>query len=122
LVIGHSREGKIMKSRGLFPGPRSVPKRSFASAAGNSEYKHVLPDTNGYQEGMTGWKASRPGGGISGVNRLAGRPLFQDRALSGEGGLAYDASLDSILGDKGKPDKGGEPNVTPVNVSVKRRG
>ena len=38
-----------MKSRGLFPGPSSRPKRSFASAAGNSEYKHVLPDTDGYQ-------------------------------------------------------------------------
>jgi hypothetical protein len=100
-----------MKSRGLFPGPRSVPKRSFASAAGNSEYKHNLPNTDGFQEGMTGWKSGRTGGGISGRNRLAGRPLFQDKTLSGEGGLAYDASLSSVLGDKGKLDKGGEPDI-----------
>jgi hypothetical protein len=101
-----------MKSRGLFPGPRSVPKRSgYGGSAGNSEYKHVLPDTDGFQEGMTGWKSGRTGGGISGRNRLAGRPLFQDKSLSGEGGLAYDASLSSVLGDKGKPDKGGEPDI-----------
>jgi hypothetical protein len=87
-----------MKSRGLFPGPRSVPKRSgYGGSAGNSEYKHVLPDTDGFQEGMSG---------ISGKNRLAYRPLFQDNMLTGEGGLAYDASCRQFMADKGKPDKG----------------
>jgi hypothetical protein len=95
-----------MKSRGLVPGPRSVPKRSFASSAGNSEYKHNLPNTDGFQEGMTGWRAGRSAGGISGNNRLAYRPLFQDKSLTGEGGLAYDGSAAPYLTDKGKPDKG----------------
>jgi hypothetical protein len=96
-----------MKSRGLFPGPRSVPKRSgYGGSAGNSEYKHVLPDTDGFQEGMTGWRAGRSAGGISGKNRLAYRPLFQDNMLTGEGGLAYDASCRQFMADKGKPDKG----------------
>ena len=99
----------MKSSRGLFPGPRSVPKRIFASAAGNSEYKHNLPDTDGFQEGMTGWKAGRAGGGISGKNRLVGRPSFQDKALQGDGGLAYDASCSQFMADKGKPDKGYQP-------------
>jgi hypothetical protein len=98
-----------MKSRGLFPGPRSRPKRVFASSAGNSEYKHNLPNEDGFQEGMTGWKASRPAGGISGKNRLAGRPVFQDASLGGDGGLAYEANISHAMGDKGKPDKGGQP-------------
>jgi hypothetical protein len=100
-----------MKSRGLFPGPRSVPKRSFASAAGNSEYKSG-PHTDtgsGGQDGMTGWKAGRSAGGISGKNRLAGRPAFQDKGMSGDGGFAYDASCAGFMTDKGKPDKGGQP-------------
>jgi hypothetical protein len=98
-----------MKSRGLFPGPSSRPKRTFASAAGNSEYKHNLPDTDGFEEGSTGWKAGRSAGGISGANRMAGRPVFQDQALSGDGGLAWDASAAKAMRDKGKPDKGGQP-------------
>jgi hypothetical protein len=100
-----------MKSRGLFPGPKSVPKRSFASAAGNSEYSKTHTDTGkGYEVGMTGWKASRPAGGISGANRLAGRPLAQDRSLQGDGGFAVDSSAAPYVLDKGKPDKGGQIN------------
>jgi hypothetical protein len=98
-----------MKSRGLFPGPSSRPKRVFASAAGTSEAKHVLPNTDGYEEGMVGWKASRSAGGNSGKNRLAGRPVFQDKGLSGDGGCAWDASAAKAMGDVGKPDKGGQP-------------
>jgi hypothetical protein len=94
-----------MKSRGLFPGPRSIPKRSFNSAAGNSEYKHALPNTDGYQDGMTGWKAGRSAGGVSGENRTAGSPIFNDSSLIGEGGLAYDKSAKPFLTDQGKPDK-----------------
>jgi hypothetical protein len=91
-----------MKSRGLFPGPSSRPKRTFASAAGNSEYKHVLPDTDGFRDGATGWKAGRSAGGTSGANRLAPIP-FHDTAQSGEGGLAWDASAAAAMSDKGKP-------------------
>jgi hypothetical protein len=91
-----------MKSRRLFPGPSSRPKRTFASAAGNSEYKHVLPDTDGYRDGSTGWKAGRSAGGTSGANRLAPIP-FHDTAQSGEGGLAWDASAAAAMSDKGKP-------------------
>jgi hypothetical protein len=91
-----------MKSRGLFPGPSSRPKRTFASAAGNSEYKHVLPDTDGYRDGSTGWKAGRSAGGTSGNNRQAPMP-FNDTAQSGEGGLAWDASCAEYMTDKAKP-------------------
>jgi hypothetical protein len=91
-----------MKSRGLFPGPSSRPKRTFASAAGNSEYKHVLPDTDGYKDGALGWKAGRSAGGTSGNNRQVPIP-FHDTAQSGEGGLAWDASAAAAMSDKGKP-------------------
>ena len=90
-----------MKSK-LFPGPSRRPKRTFASAAGNSEYKHVLPDEDGFKEGMVGWKASRPAGGEKGAGRTAPVP-FHDKGQSGEGGLAYDASLAGVMSDKGKP-------------------
>ncbi len=91
-----------MKSRGLFPGPSSRPKRTFASAAGNSEYKHVLPDTDGFKDGATGWKAGRSAGGTSGNNRQV--PMaFHDTTHSGEGGLAWDASAAAAMSDKGKP-------------------
>jgi hypothetical protein len=93
-----------MKSRGLFPGPSSRPKRSFASAAGNSEYKHVLPDTDGFRDGALGWKAGRSAGGTSGNNRQVPIP-FHDTAQSGEGGLAWDASAAAAMSDKGKPKK-----------------
>jgi hypothetical protein len=99
----------MAKSRGLFPGPKSIPKRTFASAAGNSEYKHNLPNADGFEEGMSGWKAGRSAGGVSGTNRLAGRPVFQDRSLSGDGGLAWDATAAKAMNDPGKPDKGGQP-------------
>jgi hypothetical protein len=95
-----------MKSRGLFPGPKSRPKRSFASAAGNSEYKHNLPNEDGFQEGMTGWKAGRSAGGVSGNNRQTNRPMFHDKAQSGEGGCAWDASAEKAMRDAGKPDQG----------------
>jgi hypothetical protein len=94
-----------MKSRGLFPGPSTRPKRTFASAAGNSEYKHVLPDTDGYRDGSAGWKAGRSAGGTSGNNRQAPTP-FHDTAQSGEGGLAWDASAAAAMSDKGKPRTG----------------
>ena len=111
-----------MKSRGLFPGPRSVPKRSgFGGSAGNSEYTHVLPNTDGFQEGMTGWKAGRTGGGISGKNRLAGRPIFDDHSDSGgEGGFACDPALNALLGDKGKPDKGYPDATQPIKAKIVR--
>jgi hypothetical protein len=91
-----------MKSRGLFPGPSSRPKRSFASAAGNSEYTHVLPNTDGYKDGALGWKAGRSAGGTSGNNRQVPMP-FKNRGQSGEGGLAYDASCAEYMTDKAKP-------------------
>jgi hypothetical protein len=99
----------MAKSRSLFPGPKSIPKRSFASAAGNSEYKHNLPNTDGFQEGSLGWRAGRSAGGISGRNRQAGRPTFQDKSLSGDGGLSWDSSASAAMSDKGKPDTGGQP-------------
>jgi hypothetical protein len=85
-----------------------VPKRAgFGGSAGNSQYSKTHTDTGkGYEEGMTGWKASRPAGGISGNNRLAQRPGYMDKSLTGDGGLAYDASMAPYLNDKGKPDKG----------------
>jgi hypothetical protein len=67
-----------MKSRGLFPGPSSRPKRTFASAAGNSEYKHTLTD-NDFEEGSLGWKAGRSAGGISGANRQTIGPCSRPR-------------------------------------------
>jgi hypothetical protein len=94
-----------MKSRGLFPGPKSRPKRTFASSAGNSEYKHTLTD-NDFQEGSLGWKAGRSAGGISGKNRQTNRPVFQARGMPGDGGLAWDASAERAMSDGGKPDKG----------------
>ena len=97
-----------MKSRGLFPGPSSRPKRVFANAAGNSEYKHTNPNAD-FDEGSLGWHAGRSAGGISGKNRMSGRPVFQDKSLLGDGGLAWDASAARAMDDKLKPDKGGQP-------------
>jgi hypothetical protein len=94
-----------MKSRGLFPGPKSRPKRTFASAAGNSEYTHNLTDNDG-QEGSVGWKAGRSAGGISGRNRQTNRPMFQAKGMSGDGGCAWDASAEAAMADRGKPDRG----------------
>jgi hypothetical protein len=91
-----------MKSSKLFPGPKSRPKRVFASAAGNSEYKHVLPNEDGYKDGMVGWKAGRSAGGESGAGRITPVP-FHDKSQPGQGGLAYDASMAPYLTDKGKP-------------------
>jgi hypothetical protein len=99
-----------MKSRGLFPGPKSVPKRTFSSSAGNSEYKSG-PHTDtgkGYEDGMLGWRTGRMGGGMSNAQRLVGRPLQFDK-MPGEGGMAYDASAAPYLDDKGKPKKGQPP-------------
>jgi hypothetical protein len=97
-----------MKSRGLFPGPSSRPKRTFAGAAGNSEYKHNLTD-NDFMEGSLGWKAGRSAGGISGKNRQTNRPVFQAKGMTGDGGLAWDDSAAKAMADGGKPDKGGQP-------------
>ena len=92
-----------MKSRGLFPGPSSRPKRSgYGGSAGNSEYTHVLPNTDGYKDGALGWKAGRSAGGTSGNNRQVPMP-FNDTAQPGEGGLAWDASAAAAMSDKGKP-------------------
>jgi hypothetical protein len=101
------REDQMAKSK-LFPGPRSVPKRTFASSAGNSQYTHSLPDSEGF-EGSLGWKAGRSAGGISGKNRQTNRPVFQAKSLQGDGGLAYDASAERAMTDVGKPDKGRQP-------------
>lgn len=93
------------KSRGLFPGPRSVPKRSgYGGSAGNSQYTHVLPDTNDFEIGATGWKSGRAGGGETG-QRMAGRPIWNHTPQTGEGGLAWDASAAQAMTDKGKPKK-----------------
>ena len=92
-----------MKSRGLFPGPSSRPKRSgYGGSAGNSEYTHVLPNTDGYKDGALGWKAGRSAGGTSGNNRQVPMP-FKNRGQSGEGGLAYDASCAEYMTEKAKP-------------------
>jgi hypothetical protein len=58
---------------------------------------------------MTGWNAGRTAGGISGQNRLSDRPIGMDKGLAGDGGLAYDPALKSVLSDKGKKDKGYYP-------------
>lgn len=95
------------RSRGLFPGPRSIPKRLFQSAAGNSEYRHVLPDTNDYETGAVGWRSGRAGGGETG-QRMKGpgqRPIWNHVAQTGEGGLAWDASATQAMTDRGKPQK-----------------
>lgn len=94
----------MAKSRGLFPGPRSVPRRRFNSAAGNSEYRHVLPNTDDYEIGSVGWKYGRAGGGETG-QRMTGRPIWNHTPQTGEGGLAWDASADSAMRDRGKPKK-----------------
>jgi hypothetical protein len=91
-----------MKSSKLFPGPKRVPKRVFASSAGSSEYKHNLPDTDGFKDGMLGWKAGRSAGGTAGANRQVPVP-FHDKGQPGEGGFAYDSSCAPYLTDKGKP-------------------
>jgi hypothetical protein len=98
-----------MKSSGLFPHKAAYRRGNRNSAAGNSEYKHNLPNEDGYEEGSVGWKASRQAGGQSGNNRLAGRPVFQAKGMSGEGGLAWDTSAAKAMTDHGKPDKGGQP-------------
>lgn len=93
-----------MKSRGLFPGPRSRPKRSFNSAAGNSEYRSTPPGPPG--NGSLGWKAGRSAGGISGANRQTNRPTYNHGPTPGDGGLAWDSSADAAMRDAGKPDSG----------------
>jgi hypothetical protein len=91
-----------MKTK-LFPGPSSRPKRSgYGGSAGNSQYTHVLPNTDGYRDGTTGWRAGRSAGGTSGANKQV-PPPYHDKSQPGEGGLAYDASCAEYLTDKGKP-------------------
>jgi len=94
----------MAKSRGLFPGPRSRPKRTFASAAGNSEYNAPEgPHTHDYRDGMLGWRGSRPGGGAKMSDKSADRPKISGKGeLAGDGGLAWDASAAIAMSDKGK--------------------
>lgn len=94
----------MAKSRGLFPGPRSIPKRVTRMNAGNSEYKHTLPNTDDYEIGAVGWKSGRAGGGETG-QRMTGRPIYSHTVQAGEGGLAYDGSAAGAMSDKGKPKK-----------------
>lgn len=88
------------KSRGLFPGPRSVPKRSFGGAAGNSSSNNKPTGTDGYKTGMLGGRESRQAGGQTMAQKRAGQAL-QTESMPGRGGLAYDSSCSGIY--KGDP-------------------
>lgn len=91
-----------MKSRGLFPGPRSRPRRSgFGGAAGNSSSSNKPgPSGDGYKTGMLGGRESRQAGGQTMAQKRAGQAL-QTESMPGRGGLAYDSSCSSIY--KGDP-------------------
>jgi hypothetical protein len=97
----------MAKSRGLFPGPKSIPKRSFASAAGNSSSDNRPgaqgPHTHDYRDGMLGWRGSRPGGGEKFSDKNSDRPKISGQGeLLGDGGLAWDSSAAIAMSDKGK--------------------
>jgi hypothetical protein len=99
----------MAKSRGLFPGPKSRPKRVFASAAGSPPVapKQHTDDGFGYEQGMMGWKAGRMAGGQSIDQPMKGKPASaggaQFDSLQGEGGMAYDSSMAPYLSDRSKP-------------------
>jgi hypothetical protein len=91
-----------MKSSGIFPHKAGYKRGARNSAAGNSSAAYSAPDTDGYKDGMLGYRASRKGGGQSGADMLDDRPKNTDKGMSGSGGYAWDSSMSPYMGKKGK--------------------
>jgi len=65
---------------------------------------------------MTGWKASRMGGGASTDDRFANEPLNQSPELRGFGGLACDPSMEPYIYNKGQAPKRKPSDAAKVNT------
>lgn len=95
-----------MKSRGLFPHRASYRRgNQGGGSAGNSSSDNRPPDgsADNYEVGMTGWRASRMGGGQSAGQKVANKPMPTNLSMPGHGGFAYDASAAKYLQDRGRP-------------------
>lgn len=94
-----------MKSKGLFPHRAQRSGYRNHSAAGNSSSSNKPgPSSDGYKEGMLGWREGRVAGGQTMSQKLGpARPT--DRSMAGDGGLAYDSSAAGAMRDTGKPSR-----------------
>lgn len=94
----------MAKSSGLFPHRKArTPTNMFGGSAGESRSNNRPTSGDGYKDGSLGWRSSRQGGGQSMMQKMAGRPMPNDTAIKGSGGLAYDRSAAVAFEDKGRP-------------------
>ena len=82
---------------GKSKGNRRDRAKGGGSAGNSSSNNKPGPGTSDYNRGFTGERSSRQGGGESLLQKQSGRPIYSDKSIRGDGGLAWDRSADSCF-------------------------